>query len=125
MILLSTVISVHQKLIETHGGTIGIRDEAGLISALSRPFQQFDFKDLYDDDLKKAASLVESIISNHPFLDGNKRTAYVILRLFLINKGYDINATEDEKYQFIIDIASGIIHFEEIYFWLATHVESI
>jgi death-on-curing protein len=125
MILLSTVISIHQKLIETHGGIIGIRDEAGLKSALSRPFQQFDFKDLYDDDLKKAASLVESIISNHPFLDGNKRTAYVILRLFLINKGFDIKASEDEKYQFIIDIASGTIHFEEIYHWLLANIESI
>lgn len=125
MILLSTVISIHKKLIETHGGISGIRDEAGLMSALSRPFQQFDFKDLYDDDLKKAASLVESIISNHPFLDGNKRTAYVILRLFLINKGFDIKASEDDKYQFIIDIASGTIRFEEIYHWLLAHVESI
>ncbi|MGZ5255856.1 MAG: type II toxin-antitoxin system death-on-curing family toxin [Flavitalea sp.] len=60
-----------------------IRDRNGLISALSRPFQSFQGKDLYTSPVQKAAALIESILTNHPFVDGNKRTGYVLMRLLL------------------------------------------
>src|SRR5690349_1658245 len=88
---------VHNILIEQFGGALGLRDSGALASALSRPFQTFEGKELYPTPIQKAASLIESILSNHPFVDGNKRTGYVLMRLLLINGGYDIKATQERS----------------------------
>jgi death-on-curing protein len=88
---------------------------------LSRPFQTFDNEELYPTILEKAASLPESILANHPFIDDNKRTGYVLMRLFLIQNGFDIHANQEEKYNFIIDIASGKSKVEDIAKWLRTY----
>jgi len=113
---------LHDTLIDTFGGTHGIRDFSALESALSRPFQTFDNTELYPTTIDKAASLIESILNNHPFVDGNKRTGYTLMRLFLINNGLDINANQEEKYEFVISIASGNMQFKEIVMWLEYHV---
>ena len=70
----------------------------------------------------KASALIESILINHPFIDGNKRTGYVAMRSFLISNGLDIDATQEEKYEFVINIASGKIRLEDISEWLASHI---
>ena len=72
MINLDLVINIHELLIEQYGGIHGIRDSKVLESAIARPFMTFDQKDLYPSPILKAAALIESLISNHPFLDGNK-----------------------------------------------------
>jgi len=77
MITLQEVESIHEILIEKFGGSKGIRDRDILESAINRPYQTFDQKDLYPLPIDKAAAIFESLISNHPFVDGNKRTAYV------------------------------------------------
>lgn len=123
MISLNRVEEVHKTLIEVFGGIDGIRDLSALKSALARPFQTFDGRDLHPTPTHKAASLIESMLINHPFLDGNKRTGYVIMRIFLIHNGLDVNATQDEKYQFVINIASGKIKIKEIIKWLSNHVK--
>lgn len=82
MISLKEIEKIHTTLIETFGGTHGIRDKPGLASALARPFQTFGQNDLYPGTLMKVAALIESIVTNHPFIDGNKRTGYVIMRIF-------------------------------------------
>jgi len=112
---------LHKVLIQKFGGITGIRDIGGLQSALSRPFQTFNNVDLYPSVLEKAAALIESILNNHPFIDGNKRTGYVLTLLFLMSSGYDINASQDSKYQFVTDIASGKMKFEEILNWFQIH----
>lgn len=76
MISVSEAILIQDILIEKFGGTRGIRDRGLLESALARPFQTFDNKDLYPTIVKKAAALIESILRNHPFVDGNKRIGY-------------------------------------------------
>src|SRR5437868_9059005 len=81
---------LHRILVDKFGGSHGIRDNSALESALARPFQTFDGKELYPSVLEKAASLIESILNNHPFIDGNKRTGYTLLRLFLIQNDIDI-----------------------------------
>ena len=124
MIKLSEVERIHQILIDQFGGTTGVRDIEALKSALDRPFQTFDEKELYPTVLEKAASLLESILNNHPFVDGNKRTGYTVARIFLLQNGNDITATEQEKYDFIVGIASGDIKFEEILYWLKIHTSS-
>jgi death on curing protein len=122
MISVKEVEDIHKILVDTFGGSQDIRDIAALDAALARPFQTFDNKDLHPTPLHKAASLVESILINHPFIDGNKRTGYVLMRFFLIGHGLDIKATQEEKYEFIISIASGNTKIEEIIDWLNNHV---
>lgn len=122
MISLKEVEAIHKQLIDTFGGSHGIRDFAALDSALSRPFQTFDNQELHVTPVEKAASLIESILINHPFVDGNKRTGYVLMRLFLLNNGLDINASQEEKYSFVIGIATGHIKFEALVQWLNRHV---
>jgi len=125
MISFIEVEQLHKILIDNFGGTQGLRDKAALDSALSRPFQTFDNKDLYPSIIEKAASLIESILINHPFIDGNKRTGYLLLRLFLLNNGLDIYASQDNKYEFVINIASGTLKYDGIVSWLASNTTKI
>jgi death-on-curing protein len=123
MIEISEAIQLHRTLIDHFGGSHGLRDTAALESALSRPFQRFDGKELYPTVQEKAAALVESILINHPFIDGNKRTGYGLLRIFLELNGFKISASSDNKYEFIINIASGTMNFEGIVKWLEANSE--
>jgi death-on-curing protein len=124
MITLQEVERIHEILIDKFGGKKGLRDKGLLESSIQRPFQTFDQKELYPEPVDKAAAILESIISNRPFLDGNKRTAYVVARLVLRANNLDIKATQDEKYEFVISAARGEIRFDQIKEWLANHTES-
>jgi death-on-curing protein len=118
MINIGEAIRIQSILIEKFGGTSGLRDKNLLESALLRPYQTFDKKELYASPIEKAAAVIESIITNHPFLDGNKRFGYVAMRLILLESGMDINATEDEKYDFVIAIAKSELKFQGICNWI-------
>ena len=125
MISVSQAEQIHKILIDSFGGSHRTRDSGALASALLRPFQTFDGKELYSSANEKAAALIESILINHPFIDGNKRIGYVLLRVFLLENNFDITATEDEKYNFIISIASGELKFEQILMWLEKNTTEI
>ena len=84
MIDLSTAEKLHNILIDKFGGSGGIRDEGLLLAALARPHASFDQQDLYPTAIEKAAAIFESLIINHPFMDGNKRIAYLLMRLTLL-----------------------------------------
>ena len=122
MIILSEVLSIHEVLIDKFGGSKGVRDMGTLESAINRPFQTFDKRELYPSPTEKAAAIFESIIQNHPFVDGNKRTAYVLMRLVLIKKNLDLSATMDDKYDFVISAAKGEIKFDQIKAWITQHL---
>lgn len=122
MIQYEDVLNIHEFLINKFGGTHGIRDERLLQSALSRPFQTFDQADLYKSHVEKAAALIESVVTNHPFIDGNKRTGYVLMRLYLMENNLDISADQKEKYEFVISIASGNSSFDQITEWIHNHI---
>jgi death-on-curing protein len=123
MISIEDAFKIHLVLAEKFGGAIGIRDKNLLESALSRPYQTFDKKELYKSPIEKAAALIESMINNHPFLDGNKRFGYVSMRLLLLEAGLDIDVPEDEKYDFIIGIAKGELKFPDICDWIKKNLK--
>ena len=121
MITAKEAAQIHKILIERFGGSSGIRDQEALESALTRPFQTFENEDLYQNVIHKAAALIESLLMNHPFIDGNKRIGYVLMRIYLINNGKDIEASQEEKFEFVMNIASGRIKLEEIAEWISGH----
>ena len=105
------VLFIHSRLIDTTGGSHGVRDIGLLQSAVSRPKATFGGKDLYPDIFRKAAALMESLARNHPFVDGNKRTAITSAAVFLGMNGYRLDTTQKELERFTLSVAVGRLHF--------------
>ena len=118
MIDLKTVIEVHTESIDNFGGSEGVRSWEGLESAIARPYMTFDSVELYPHAEDKAAAIFESIIINHPFIDGNKRTAFVMLKLFLMEADPDISGSNHEKYEMTIAASKGELDINAIRFWI-------
>ncbi len=123
MIDIWEVEQIHNILIEKFGGSKGIRDKGALESAIGRPYQTFDGNELYPTALDKAAAVFESIVSNHPFIDGNKRTAYVLMRLILKENKQDISIDQKAKYEFVMNTAKGEFTFDQIKSWIQTNIK--
>lgn len=123
MISVNNVLTIHQLLVTSFGGSQGFRDRMLLESALARPLQTFDGKELHPTMIEKSSSLFESILTNHPFVDGNKRTGYVLMRLLLLKNGLDLKASQNQKYEFVMGVASGQTKLESIVSWLENHIE--
>jgi death-on-curing protein len=118
------VLFIHARLIAETGGEHGIRDLGLLQSAVSRPQAIFDGNELYPDLHTKAAALLESLINNHPFVDGNKRTGITVAAMFLQINNYTLIASNQELESFVLSVASGEQTFESIVEWLKTHSRS-
>jgi len=118
MISTEDIIKIHKLLIDQFGGSHGVRDYNSLNSSINRPFATFDQQELYPEPIEKAAAILESIVTNHPFVDGNKRTGYVIARLLLLKSGFDIEATQEDKYEMVIAVSKGEWKYEQIKNWL-------
>ena len=111
---LADVLAIHDDQIERYGGTEGVRDPGLLEAALFRPQTGY-----YADVIEEAAALWESLAQNHPFLDGNKRTAFAATYTFLAINGLSITAGADETYAFIIGLhEAGTFRFELLVPWL-------
>jgi death-on-curing protein len=118
MITKEETFLIHDEIIKLHGGLNGIREMGGLEAALARPFQTFGSEYLYPTCFEKAAAIGESIIMNHPFVDGNKRTGYVLMETLLRIDGYKIISSDNDLYEFVIKMSTGEIKFEAIADWL-------
>jgi len=103
---------------ERSEGSAGVRDQGLLESAVYRPQASFGGEDLYPDLFSKTAVLGHSIIKNHPFVDGNKRTGFEAMRLMLRLNGYDIQASLNSKFAFVLAIAEGKLKEKAIADWL-------
>jgi len=115
-----TVRGIHSRQILEHGGSEGIRDEGLLLSALARP-QNLN---VYGEDVDipaLAASYAFGIAKNHPFIDGNKRTSLVVMRVFLALNDADLIATQEEKYSTFLKLAEGELSEEELGNWVREH----
>ncbi len=112
------ILAIHSIAIEKFGGSDGLRDEGLLESALSQPFQTFEGKELYPTITQKAARYAFGIASNHPFIDGNKRTATATLGLFLRRNGYHFAPPHAKLLSMMLGVANGNITFEELAEWI-------
>lgn len=115
-------LAIHDRQLAEHGGGAGVRDEALLDSALSRPQQLFAYGDPPPDLAALAASLAFGLARNHPFVDGNKRTAHVCYRAFLALNDGELVATEEEKYIAMLSLAEGSLDEAGFADWLRKHL---
>lgn len=113
----AVVIAIHRRQLAEHGGSDGIRDKGLLESALFRPKNKYNYGNPTIFEL--AAAYGYGIAKNHPFIDGNKRTSYVVTRTFLKLNGCDIQASAIEKYQMWMRLASSQINEAELVKWIS------
>ena len=117
------IFAIHDRAIREYGGSPELLDLGRLEATLAVPRQTMFGEELYPDIFSKAAILFYLLIKNHPFVDGNKRTAFLALMRFLNINGYTLNATNDELYQFTIDVASSVSTKEEVEMWIRDKTE--
>ena len=113
------VEAIHERQIAEHGGGSGIRDRSMMESALARPQQRFAYEESADIP-SLAAAYAFGIARNHPFVDGNKRTAYVVCRTFLVLNGWDLVGSLSDRYPVFLSLAAGELTEEALTDWLRT-----
>ena len=111
-------LALHDRQLAEDGGQAGLRDESLLLSALARPQQLLAYGDPSPDLCAMAAAYAYGIAKNHPFLDGNKRTAFVVYRLFLKWNGIELKAEKSERYATMLALAAGELTEEDFADWL-------
>lgn len=121
-LLEETLTAIHHRQIAEHGGSEGLRDEGLLLSALARPQNLLAYGEPAPDLASLAAAYAYGIARNHPFVDGNKRTALVAARTFLILNGVDLEATQDDKVLTFLNLAEGTISEEQLAVWIRKRI---
>ena len=117
----SVVYAIHEAQLAEHGGIAGLRDEGLLSSALARPQNLVAYGD-DPDAASLAAAYAFGIARNHPFLDGNKRTAFVVMELFLSLNGWNLTAEDKECITTMLALASGTLPEKSLADWLRLHI---
>ena len=115
-----TALAVHRRQLAEHGGADGVRDAGLLSSALARPMHRRAYVESADL-AELAAAYAHGFITNHPFVDGNKRTGYVVSVLFLRLNGLVLDASSDDKYLTFYGVAAGTITEAALAHWIRTH----
>jgi death on curing protein len=114
--------AIHERQLSEHGGGSGVRDEGLLLSALARPQQLLSYGSAEVDLSALAAAYAYGIARNHPFVDGNKRTAAVVCELFLALNGMALSATDADMYPAFLGLAEGSVSETELADWLRAHL---
>lgn len=117
------VLEIHDLLIDQLGGTLGIRDRGLLESALAQPQASFSGKFLHTTISAQAAAYLYHLSQNHPFLDGNKRTAYGAMETFVRLNGYKLNFSDQEAYNLVMQVAQGQMTKDKVTTVLEQHIE--
>lgn len=121
----NSIRQIHEDLVEAFGGDPGIRDLDALKSAHKEPLQWYADKELHPTIHEKAAALGHGIISNHPFVDGNKRTGAASMVLLLEINDFHFDASNDELVEEVLKIARGKTTKEELTEWLKNHTRKV
>ena len=122
---LAEVLDLHRLVIEQTGGAEPVLDLRALGSAIAQPRATFERRDLYPSLADKAAALGHSLILNHPFLDGNKRTGHATMETFLLLNGYEIRESVEESERLILDVASGRVTRKRLAAWLEQRLTKV
>ena len=117
------VLAIHARQIEKFGGMTGIRDEGLLDSALAQPQATFFGEFLHSTIAEQAAAYLYHLTQNHPFLDGNKRTAFATMIAFLSINGYDLELTQEEAFDLVMRVARGQMSKEEVTVFIKEHLK--
>jgi death-on-curing protein len=118
---IAQVLAIHNRQIAEHGGGEGVRDLGLLESELARP-QNIAVYEPDSDIARLAAAYAFGIVTNHAFIDGNKRTGYVVMETFLIKNGFRLNAAMTEKYLTFLALAEGNLSEDELATWLRSRI---
>ena len=102
------------------GGRDGILNENSLLSALARPYNGY-----YESIQEKSAALVESFVCNHGFIDGNKRTAWLVLGYFILRSGYEYTCTQQEIVAMVLEVANSTMHYDDLVEWFAARIRKV
>lgn len=119
---LSEALELHRRVIEQSGGADGVRDLAGVESAVVQPQMTFGSGELYPSLIDKAAALCFSLVMNHPFVDGNKRIGHAAMETFLVLNGHQLNADVDDAESFFLKLAAGDVQRSELVHWITANV---
>ena len=118
---IAEVLAIHKRQIDQYGGIEGIRDSGLLESDVFRPQTGY-----YNSVAEEAAALLESLVNNHPFLDGNKRIAFVAAHTFLLLNGFDLAIDSSSAFEFVMrSISSGEFRFARILEWINDHIHKL
>ena len=119
------VLEIYSRVMEQSGGSVGILNLGALESAAAQPRMTFHGEELYPTIVEKASALGFSLIQNHPFVDGNKRTGHAAMEAFLMFNGYEISASVDEQAGIILGVASGKVDRQVFTVWLRDHITEL
>ena len=117
-----SVLLLHQYMAEETGGSIGLRDEGLLESALESAFATFDGKELYPSKEEKAARIGASLVGNHAFLDGNKRIGMFVMLTFLEVNGVKVECSDEDIVSAGLALADGTMGYDELLVWLRARI---
>ncbi len=115
------ILHLHKELINQTGGSHGVKSLDLLDSAINAPFQSFDYIELFPSLQQKATRLGYGIIMNHPFIDGNKRTGAHTMLVFLSLNGIELEYTQNELSEVILNVASSKYSYEKLLEWVINH----
>lgn len=118
------IVLIHERILARFGGAGGVRDWGLLHSAVERPRAAFEGEELYPDLWRKAAALGHSLVLHHPFVDGNKRTAWEAMHTMIEENGYTLRAPADEVVKLMLRIEDKPLGVEEIAMWLKDHAKT-
>ena len=119
---LAEVLTLHERIVAASGGATGLRDLGALQSAIAQPRATFDGADLYPSLADKAAALALSLVTNHPFVDGNKRVGHAALETFLVLNGFELVASVDDAERTFLALAAGSITRAGLGDWIERHL---
>jgi death-on-curing protein len=122
---LDVVLAMHEEALTLHGGPEGIRDLGLLESALARPKNLFAYSEQLPSLAQCAASYAKGIVANHPFVDGNKRTAFTVSVTFLKLNGLQLTATKEDRVLTFWKLADGTLREEQLAEWFEQNVQPI
>jgi len=121
---LEIILAIHEIQLAEHGGRVGVRDQGLLESALSRPVNRASYE-TETEVAAIAAAYAFGLAKNHPFIDGNKRTAYVAMELFLADNGFTLTASDEASLLNMLSLAAGDMSEEDFALWIRGNIDQI